>query len=392
MTGAVEGAGYGVAMVGHSFMGRAHSHAWGAVSGFADVAPVRKQVLVGRDLGRASAAREKLGWAEVSTDFEAVLRRDDIQIVDICAPGHLHADYAIRALDAGKHVLVEKPLANTLAEAELMAAAARSAASRGVRSMVGFNYRSIPALAEARSLIEGGRLGEIRQIRVSYLQDWLVREDAPMTWRLRKETAGSGVLGDLASHAIDQIRFLTGDRVSSVSGTLKTFVTERPGPNGREQVTVDDAAWGVCTLVSGAIASVEVSRCATGAKNSLSIEVFGSRGALRFDLESLNELWFYDADLPEREQGFRRILVTEPEHPFLSNWWPTGHILGWESSFINQMGQFLQCVEGDRNPSPSFDDGLATQRVLDAIALSAQDHSRTVALTDPAAEHTIGTL
>ncbi len=384
-------AGLGVAMVGHSFMGRAHSHAWGIVNSFAQVAPVRKQVLVGRDPERTAAACDALGWAEFSTDLDEVLTRDDIDIIDICAPGHLHAEYAIRALEAGKHVLVEKPLANSLAEAEEMAESARRAANAGVRSAVGFNYRSIPALAEARELIRSNRIGTIRQIRVSYLQDWLVRADAPMTWRLRKETAGTGVLGDLASHAIDQIQFLTGERISRVSGTLKTFITERPGPYGREPVTVDDAAWATCTLSSGAIASVEVSRCATGAKNSLEISVFGSDGAVRFDLESLNELWFYDGTLPEREQGFRRILVTEPEHPFIENWWPAGHMVGWDSSFVNHIGQFLLAIEQGRDPSPRFADGLETQRVLDAIVRSAENHSQNQELPVLSRTETIGT-
>ncbi len=365
----------GIAVIGHSFMGRAHSHAWSVVHRFADVPAVRKQVLVGRNETRVAQAAAELGWEEYSTDLDAVLARDDIHVVDICTPGHLHAAAAIKALNAGKHVLVEKPLANSIEEAQAMVDAAAAAAQNGTKAMVGFNYRSVPALIEAQKLIAAGRLGEIRQIKAQYLQDWLVSPDAPMTWRLRAETAGSGALGDLASHAIDQIAFLTGDPVVQVSGTVTTFVTERRGEDGPEPVTVDDAAWAVLHLASGAVASVEVSRTATGHKNGLEIGVYGSTGALRFNLENLNELHFTDLTLPVAEQGFRRILVTEPEHASIANWWPAGHIIGWDSSFVNQMGRFLGNIHHDTQPSPSLAEGLATQRVLDAWVTSAANGS-----------------
>src|SRR6478735_8703763 len=280
----------GVAMIGYAFMGKAHSNAWRNVASFFDVPAFEQKVLVGRDAGQVAAAAAKYGWAESATDWRSVLERDDIDIVDICAPGWMHADIAIAALEAGKHVLVEKPLANTLAEAEAMAAAAQAARARGVQSMVGFNYRRVPALALARELIAEGRLGTVRHVRAAYLQDWLADAESPMTWRLRRETAGSGALGDIASHAIDQVLFLLGDAVTEVSGRLNTFVDQRPGKNGTEDVTVDDAAWATLSLTSGAIASVEVSRVATGRKNSLQIEIYGDKGSLLFDLENLNEL------------------------------------------------------------------------------------------------------
>ncbi len=201
--------------------------------------------------------------------------------------------------------------------------------------MIGFNYRRVPALALARELIAEGRLGTVRHVRAAYLQDWLVDADAPMTWRLNKETAGSGALGDIASHAIDQVLFLLGEQVTKVAGRLHTFTPSRPGPNGPEQVTVDDAAWVTLTLASGAIASVEVSRVATGQKDSLKLEIYGDKGALLFDLEDLNELGFLDATVPVHEQGFRRILVNEPEHPYLEAWWPQGHVIGWEHTFAH---------------------------------------------------------
>jgi predicted dehydrogenase len=238
--------------------------------------------------------------------------------------------------------------------------------------MIGFNYRRVPALALAREFVAAGRLGEVRQVRASYLQDWLVDADAPMTWRLRHETAGSGALGDLASHAIDQLRFLLDDHVSQVSARTHTFVAQRPGSDGLEDVTVDDAVWATLSFESGAMGSLEVSRVATGRKNSLTIEIFGSQGALRFDLEEINELWFLDATEPIAEQGFRRILVTEPEHPYVAAWWPQGHVLGWEHSFVHEIRDLLVAASSGAPASPSFDDGLAVQRVLSAIESSAK--------------------
>ena len=365
----------GVAAIGYAFMGKAHSNAWRNVASFFDVPAFEQKVLVGRDATAVAEAAAKYGWAESATDWRTVIERDDIDIVDICAPGWMHAEIAIAALEAGKHVLVEKPLANTLAEAELMTAAAAKARARGVQSMIGFNYRRVPALALAKELIAEGRLGTVRHVRAAYLQDWLADAQAPMTWRLRKETAGSGALGDIASHAIDQVLFLLGGQVTEVSGRLNTFVSQRPGSEGTEDVTVDDAAWATLSLTSGAIASVEVSRVATGRKNSLQIEVYGDKGSLLFDLENLNELGFLDATLPVREQGFRRILVNEPEHPYLEAWWPQGHIIGWEHTFTHQVRDFLTAIKDGTQPSPSFEEGLNVQYVLDAVEESAANKS-----------------
>ena len=361
-----------VAMIGYAFMGRAHSNAWATVGSFFEVPAFEQRVLVGRDAAGVAAAATAFGWSESATDWREVIARDDIDIVDIRVPGHLHAEITLAALAAGKHVLVEKPLANTLAEAEAMADAAADASARGVVSMVGFNYRRMPALALARRIVADGRLGEIRQVRASYLQDWLVDAAAPMTWRLRRETAGSGALGDLASHAVDQLQFLLGDRVTEVSARTHTFVTERPGADGPEAVTVDDAVWATLAFGSGARGSLEVSRVATGCKNALTIELFGSTGALRFDLEELNELWFLDATESIETQGFRRILVTEPEHPYLAAWWPQGHVLGWEHSFVHEVRDFLVAIDSGTPATPSFADGLAVQRVLIAIELSSE--------------------
>ncbi|USQ77984.1 Gfo/Idh/MocA family protein [Ornithinimicrobium cryptoxanthini] len=357
----------GVAVIGYSFMGRAHSNAWRNVAAFyPDVAPVRMQTLVGRDGTRVEQAAADLGWAGVATDWREVIERDDIDIVDVCTPGHLHAEVALAALAAGKHVLVEKPLANSVAECEALVAAA--AAARG-RALLGFNYRRVPALALARELVGEGRIGTVQQARLSYLQDWLSDPQAPMTWRLRRESAGSGVLGDLGSHAVDQLHYLLGEHVTHASGTLRTFVPERPGPHGTETVTVDDAAWATLHTDSGVVASLEVSRVATGRKNALTVELFGTSGSLRFDLERLNELVLTQAG-DARTSGPTTIMVTEPEHPYLKAWWPAGHVLGWDHTFTSQAADFLRAIAADEPVHATFEDGLAAQRVLEAIETS----------------------
>jgi predicted dehydrogenase len=361
----------GVGMVGYAFMGRAHSLAWNTVGRVFDL-PVRPRLaaICGRDKAAAEAAAGRLGWAAAETDWQALIARDDVQLVDIAAPGDLHAPIAIAALAAGKHVLCEKPLANTLAEAEAMRAAADDAYPRGARAMVGFNYRRVPALALARRLIEQGRIGRLRHFRAVYLQDWLADADAPMTWRMRAERAGSGALGDLGAHVVDLARYLTGDELTGVCALSETFVRERPladGP-GSGTVTVDDAVLFTGRLASGALASFEVTRYATGRKNGLRLELNGSAGSLAFDLERLNELEFFDA---LADSGFRRILVTEGSHPYLSGWWPPGHTLGWEHTFTHQARDLLTAIADGAQPLPSFGDGLAVQRVLDAVARSA---------------------
>jgi predicted dehydrogenase len=369
----------GIAVIGYAFMGKAHSHAWRNVAALRPGAPgVRQQVLVGRDAEAVAAAAAQYGWAESATDWREVIERDDIDVVDVCVPGHLHAEVAIAALEAGKHVIAEKPLANTLAEAEKMVATARAARARGVHSMVGFNYRRVPALALARQHVAAGRIGDVRQVRIAYLQDWLADEAAPMTWRLRRELAGSGALGDLASHAVDQVRFLLGQEVTGLNARTETFVRRREGADGPEDVTVDDAAWSTLTTSGGAVVSLEVSRMASARKNALGIEVYGSAGALRFDLEQLNHL---DVAL-DGADSFTRVLVTEPDHPYLDGWWPPGHVLGWDATFTNQAADFLAALAAGQEPTPSFEDGLAVQRVLAAIEESAAHDGRRVSMEE----------
>ena len=370
----------GVGMIGYAFMGAAHSQAWRTAPHAFDL-PLRPVLaaLCGRDPGATQAAARRYGFASTETDWRALLERDDVQLIDVCTPGDSHAEISVAALDAGKHVLCEKPMANSVAEAEAMAAAAARAQARGVRSMVGFNYRRVPALALARELIAAGRVGEIRHVRASYLQDWLADPAFPLTWRLQREHAGSGALGDLGAHVVDLTQYLTGQLISGVSGVTATFVPERPVPGGEGRtgpVTVDDAVAFTARLEAGALATVEATRFAAGRKNALRIEVNGSRGSLAFDLERLNELEFCDATQDAATQGFRRILVTEPGHPYLSAWWPPGHVLGWEHTFTHQARDLVTAIAKGADPEPSFADGLQVQHVLHAVWASAAHDSQ----------------
>ncbi|MCB8957506.1 MAG: Gfo/Idh/MocA family oxidoreductase [Nocardioides sp.] len=375
-----------VAMVGHAFMGNTHSHAWRTAPRFFDL-PLRPEmaVVVGRDADRAAEAAARLGWAESSTDWREVVARDDIDLVDVCTPGDTHAEIAIAALRAGKHVLCEKPLANTVAEAEEMTAAAEEAHAHGVRAMVGFTYRRVPAVGLARRLVQEGRIGEVRHVRAQYLQDWIADPDVPLSWRLDKSRAGSGALGDIGAHVIDMTQFVTGDRIGEVTGRMETFVKERPYPAGdtagglggggssaeRGPVTVDDAASFLATFRSGAMGVFEATRFATGRKNAIRIEVNGSLGSLAFDFEDMNVLEYFDAREDAEVAGFRRILVTEPGHPYVGAWWPPGHGLGYEHGFTHQVVDLVEAIAAGGDPAPSFADGLQVQRVLAAVETSS---------------------
>jgi predicted dehydrogenase len=343
--------------------------------------------ICGRDAAAVQAAAERQGWESAETDWHALIARDDIHLVDVCTPGDLHAEIAIAALDAGKHVLCEKPLANTVAEAEAMADAAQRAAAKGVRSMTGFNYRRVPAIALARKLVSEGRLGEIRHIRATYLQDWLTDPSFPLTWRLQRGRAGSGALGDLGAHLIDLAQYLTGSLITDVSGTTATFVGERPLPESTAgdrrsgPVSVDDAAvftvrFGAAPGGGSALGTFEATRFAAGRKNALRIELNGELGSLAFDLERLNELEFHDHAADSLTAGFTRILATEPGHPYLSAWWPPGHVLGWDVTFSHEVADFVAAIAAGTDPQPSFADGLQVQRILAAVQESAVSDSK----------------
>ena len=377
----------GVGIVGYAFMGAAHSQAWRNAPSFFDL-PLqpRLAVLGGRSRDSAAAVAARFGWQDVETDWRTLIKRADVGLVDVCTPGDTHAEIAIAALDAGKHVLCEKPLANTVGEAEAMAAAAEAARANGVRSMVGFTYRRVPAIALARQLIADGRVGEIRHVRAQYLQDWIADPEAPLTWRLLKDKAGSGALGDIGAHIVDLTQFITGERIVGVSALMETFVKERPLPESasglsgvagteRGEVTVDDAAIFLARLTGGALATYEATRFATGRKNSIRIEINGSAGSLAFDFEDMNVLHVYDFTADPNVAGFTRVLVTEPSHPYVSAWWPAGHPLGYEHAFTHQVVDLLTAIAENRDPEPSFADGLAIQRVLGAVEESAAKNS-----------------
>ena len=373
-----------VGMVGYAFMGAAHSQAWRTVNRAFDL-PLSAQMTVvsGRTESSVAAAATKLGWSGHTTDWRSVIERDDIDLVDICTPGDTHAEIALAALAAGKHVLCEKPLANSVAEAREMASAAAAAQARGVRSMCGFNYRRVPAIALLRQLIADGKLGTIRHVRAVYLQDWIADPQFPLVWRLQKEIAGSGALGDIGAHIVDLTQFVTGQQITSVSALTETFVKERPlvaesaglaaasNGSGTGEVTVDDAALFLARLDGGAVATYEATRFALGRKNGLRIEINGSLGSAVFDFERMNELEFFDGTVPVTEQGFSRILVTEPEHPYMASWWPPGHLIGYEHTFTHQMRDLIEAIATGADPAPSFADALQVQLVLDAVERSA---------------------
>jgi predicted dehydrogenase len=389
-----------VGMVGYAFMGAAHSHAWRTAPRFFDL-PLRPELtaVAGRNADGVRAAAAKMGWESYETDWRALIERDDIDLIDICTPGNTHAEIAIAALEAGKHVLCEKPLANSVAEAELMADVASAAAARGVYSMCGFSYRRTPALALARRMVVEGRLGQIRHVRAQYLQDWLSDADAPLTWRLDKSKSGSGSLGDIGAHSIDAAQWITGRNITGVSALLETFVKDRPvagelvglgghGATGAEAVrgpvTVDDAAIFSARFAgdgpgngngAGPIGVFEATRFALGRKNAMRLELNGTTGSLAFDFEDMNALSFYDA-ADGSDAGFRRIQVTEPEHPYTGNWWPTGHPIGYEHLFTHQAVDLINAIAAHQPPAPSFADALQVQKVLAAIESSAEADSR----------------
>ena len=360
-----------VALIGYAFMGKAHSNAYRQVNPFfAPTLRPRMKVICGRTPSAVRAAAREYGWDEAATDWQEVVARKDIDIVDVSTPGDSHMEIAIAAARAGKAVFCEKPLANTVRDAERMLAAVEKA---GVVHMICHNYRRAPAVMLARQLIAEGQLGTIRHYRGTYLQDWITDPNFPLVWRLDKKKAGSGALGDIAAHSIDLARFLVGE-ISEVAADLATFVKMRPLPDNskkRGRVTVDDASVSLVRFANGAIGTIEATRMAPGRKNYNRFEINGSRGSLAFDLERMNELELYlEADQP-RVRGFRRILVTESTHPYVKAWWPPGHIIGYEHTFTHTVYDLLEAMARDKVPQPNFVDGVRNQRVLGAIEKAA---------------------
>jgi predicted dehydrogenase len=357
-----------VALFGTKFMGKAHSQAYRSVNMyFPDAPQVEMAVIAGRNAKETEQARKAYGWQEASTDWKAVLKRKDIDVVDVSTPGYLHAEMAIAAAKAKKHVVCEKPLGNTLSEAKRMRDAVRKA---GVHHFLMHNYRRVPAVALAKRIIDDGRIGTIYHFRARYLQDWAQSPGLHMLWRFDKSLSGSGALGDLGAHSIDLARYLCGE-MTEVCGTLETFLKQRPAEPGstkKKAVTVDDAMTMCARFANGAIGTIEVSRFATGRKNHNTFEINGSKGSLAFDLENLNNLQFYSAEDRPDVQGFREILVvSKGKHPYADAWWADGHILGYEHTFTHSIYDFLKALEAGKQAHPDFEDGLRNQMVLDAV-------------------------
>ena len=390
-----------IALLGSKFMGRTHSNAYLNAAKFFEL-PLdpRMHTICARDAEDLAAFAPRWGWANFSTDWEDVVQDPEIGLVDVATPNHVHRDQALAALEAGKHVACEKPLAGTLDEAREMKDAA--AARPGQQTFVWFNYRRCPAVAFARQLVQDGRLGRIFHVRCAYLQDW-GGPDTPLLWRFQGDQAGSGAHGDLNAHSIDLARFITGEELTEVVGAInETFIPEREivegaggeisgaGAPGRGQkkmgkVTVDDAVLFLARMAGGAVASFEASRLSTGDKNRNRIEVHGEKGALRFDFERMNELEWFDNTLPAAERGWSTINVTRGAdgHPYAGNWWPDAHVIGYEHGFVNQAADMVKLLGGEapEAPVPDFADAWETQRVLEAALLCAKNRAP-VAISD----------
>ncbi len=361
-----------VGLIGYGFMGKAHSNAWRQAPRFFDLpADVQLRTICGRNARAVKKAATAFGWERSATDWQAVVNDPEIDLIDITTPNDSHAEIALAAAAAGKAILCEKPLARDVAEAERMTKAVGKAR---VVNMVCHNYRRVPALALAREMIAGGELGDrLYHYRARYAQDWIADPKFPLVWRLRRETAGSGSLGDIGSHIIDLGRYLVGE-FREVCALRETFVKQRPlpGRRGHGKVTVDDAVSVIGRFRNGALATLEATRFAPGRKNGLTIEINGSGGSLVFDLEQMNRLQFYRMEDAEGRRGFRDILVTEKSHPYMEHWWPPGHLIGYEHSFVHTIADFVTAVATRKKVAPNFADGLANQRVLAAIEKSAR--------------------
>lgn len=374
----------GVAMIGTKFMGRAHANAWMSVDRFFDLPRrVRMHTVAGRDGADTRAFALRWGWEQATTRWQDAIVEEDVDIVDVCTPNDVHAEQAIAALEAGRHVACEKPLADTLEHARTMRDAARRAARRGVRTFVWFNYRRCPAVALAHRLVREGRLGTIHHVRATYLQDW-GGPDTPLLWRFRAKTAGSGAHGDLNAHIIDMARFVTGDEIAEVSGAIEeTFVRERTLPEDvgkrrprKGRSTVDDCVLFLARFRGGAVATFESTRLATGNQNRNTIEVNGDQGSIRFDFERMNELEWWDHTVEPRLRGWSTIMCTNAgDHPYVAAYWPPAHIIGYEHGFTSQAADILRVLAGGEPevPLPDFADAWETQRVLHAAILSARE-------------------
>lgn len=371
-----------IGLVGYKFMGKAHSNAYARLGMFFDCGTrVNMRAICGRDEDWVRRSAEKYGWSSYETSWEKLISRKDIDVIDITAPSNTHKTITVAAAGSGKHVFCEKPLALNLKDAREMLEVAEKS---GIRHQIGFNYRFAPAIQLAKKLIDAGKLGTIRHVRASYLQDYITDPDFPLVWRLQKDICGSGSLGDLGAHFIDLSRFLVGN-FKTVMGMQKTFIKSRPivekmeglsaqastdAPRGT--VDVDDGSVFICEFDCGALGVFEATRFSAGHKNDLSIEISGDRGSIKYVFERMNELQYFSADDAEGEQGFRLIQASESVHPYMHAWWPVGHVIGYEHTFVHEMYEFIRSIVNDKPTSPDFSDGVECSRVIEAVELSSQ--------------------
>jgi predicted dehydrogenase len=369
-----------IGLIGYGFMGKAHSNAWRQAPRFFDLpAEIKLQVVCGRDERRLRLAATRLGWSRIERDWRQVVADPLVDLIDICTPNNSHCEIAVAAARAGKAILCEKPLALNTAEARQMVAAVNRAS---VPNMVCYNYRRIPAIALAKRLIDSGELGDnIYHCRGRYAQDWIADPRFPVVWRLQPQTAGSGAVGDIFSHIVDLARYLVGE-LAEICATTETFIKRRPAGQNRHRgkakqrfaaITVDDAVTAVGRFGNGALFSLEATRFAPGRKNSIVMEINGSQGSLQFDFEEMNRLKLFRQHDCDCTGGFRDVLVTESDHPYIRQWWPPGHLIGYEHTFVHTVADFVTGVFTGEPVAPDFADGLRTQRALDAAVESAHN-------------------
>ncbi|MGE7761497.1 Gfo/Idh/MocA family protein [Peribacillus sp. NPDC097895] len=371
-----------IGMIGYQFMGKAHSHAYRDIPFFfkTNAKPVLKAIS-GRNEEALKEAAEDMGWESYETDWRKLIEREDIDVIDIVTPNHTHAEIAIAAAEAGKHIITEKPLALTLEEAKRMHEAVEK---YDVIHMICHNYRFVPAIQFVKKLIEDGRLGKIYHFRANYLQDFIMDPEFPLIWRLKKEISGSGSLGDIGAHSIDLARFLVGE-IKEVVGTTETFIKERPlgemtgglraqvKSNATGEVTVDDAVAFITRFENGALGTFEATRFAGGNRNKNTFEINGEKGSVRWNMESMNDLDVYFSDDEQGLQGFRTINCTEVQHPYAEAYWTAGHIIGYEHTFIHLLYEFLNGIVTNIQPEPNFKDGVKNQAILTAIEQSSNN-------------------
>lgn len=370
-----------VGLVGYQFMGKAHSNAYRQVGRYFDLpVDLRMKTICGRNEKAVAEAAQTFGWEQSETDWRQLLDDPETDIIDVATPGNTHHEIVVAAAQAGKIVFCEKPIGNTLEEAQQMADAVKAS---GKPSLVFHNYRACPAVALAKKMIDDGLLGDLYHFRGVYLQDWIADPQFPLVWRLKKEVAGSGAHGDIASHLIDLAHHLVGD-IAEVSGLMHTFVKERPvagetddrmgavASDKTEKVDVDDASLFLARFTGNTVGTFEASRFAVGRKNRNCFEINGSKGSVVFDMERMNELQYYNNDDPSGLHGFRTIQVTESDHPYTGRYWPVGHIVGYEHTFINLVADAVTAIAKGEQPSPDMADGLKNQKVLDAVERSSR--------------------